>query len=105
MGEGKKAKVSKQQSIGDLASRGSWLLALGGVLAGAVFVGALWCYQVKNTTISVASPDTNISSMASSGACALKNLNLSSGITDGTAGTQYLHLVLANNGSSACTLT
>lgn len=37
-------------------------------------------------------------------ACTAANLHLSIGTTDGTAGTQYTHLVLANQGNASCTV-
>jgi hypothetical protein len=38
-------------------------------------------------------------------ACTAANLHLSIGITDGTAGTQYTHVVLMNQGNNACVLS
>ena len=38
-------------------------------------------------------------------ACSTANLRLSIGVTDGTAGTQYTHVVLTNQGNNACVLS
>lgn len=37
--------------------------------------------------------------------CATSNMRLSIGATDGTAGTQYTHVVATNQGANACTIS
>lgn len=81
-----------------------------GVIVGAGIIGAAWYYWPKTTTPSTSSQSSTGSNSGTTtttapASCALTDLSMSVGTTEGTAGTIYQHLVFTNKTSKTCTIS
>ena len=96
------------------SERGSAAMAVIVLLVLIILSGAgywVWQRNHKDTNSKSSSGSGTSQSSSTSGSaaapsvCDPKNLSLSKGSSEGTAGTIYTHAVVTNNGSATCTLT